>query len=206
MAARNHSSLSGSNHRRIEESASRHTRRILTLAEVRILDERIAAQGREIDDFLLENRRLAASHVAYKRDIAAAQQEVRRLSDTASSTNAETDAQVREVHERFLKSEAEARSIDIDGLSKELDRMRAEIKQHRDERAELTNKLNDIESDMLRSQPELQEFSELKAEIEAWQKEIRKGRYAEIIICVRNFSIVNLYIIRNEFDRVILSF
>lgn len=172
------------NHHRIEESVSRHPRRILTLTEVRILDERIAAQSREIEAILLDNRRLAASHVALKDDIAAQQQELRHLSTEASTAKAERDAQVREVYEQSLKVEAEARSIDVERLSSELERVRAGIKQHRDERAELSEKLKDIEGEISRSQPELKEFSDLKTEIEAWQKEIRRGRYAEIIFFI----------------------
>ncbi|PIM97661.1 hypothetical protein CDL12_29863 [Handroanthus impetiginosus] len=180
MAGRNHMPGSGlnlrSNHHPLEEPRLVQPHRRLAPAEVHLIEDRIAAQSREIQTLLRDNQRLATNHVALKQDVAAAQQEIRRLSATASAVKAERDAQVREVYERSIKLEAEARSTD--GLSAELDRVRADIKKLRDEREELSEKLKDIEGDTSRIRLELQQLPGLKAEIEAMQREIQQGRAA----------------------------
>ncbi|KAK6163810.1 hypothetical protein DH2020_000674 [Rehmannia glutinosa] len=150
--------------------------RRLTPTEVHLIEDRIAVQSREIQTLLLDNQRLAATHVALKQDVAAAQQDLRRVSATASSVKADRDTQVREVHERSLKLEAEARSID--GLSTELDRIRADIKVLRAERKGLSEKLKDIDDDTAMAHSELQQMPVLKAEIDAMQREIQRGRVA----------------------------
>lgn len=139
------------------------------------MEDRIAAQGREIQALILDNQHLAATHVALKQDVFAVQQEVRHLSATASSVKAEKDAQVREVYERYLKLEADARPIE--GLYAELDRVRAEVRERIAEREELSAKLNEIEGEIRRDK-ELQMLSDLKAEIQMMHKEIQRGRDA----------------------------
>ncbi|XP_057789732.1 protein FLC EXPRESSOR-like isoform X2 [Salvia miltiorrhiza] len=169
--------MAGRNHQRhADDTADLRPRRRLTPTDVRLIEERIAARSREIQTLLLDNQRLAASHVALKQDVVAAQQDLHRLSATASSVKAERDAHVREVYERSVKLEAEARSAD--GRSAELDRVRAEIKDLRAEREQLSEKLKEIQDDLARSHPEQQEFSDLKTDIEALHREIRKGRAA----------------------------
>ncbi|KAL1545028.1 protein FLX-like 1 [Salvia divinorum] len=169
MAGRKH-------HRHGDDSDDLRPRRRLTPSETRLIEDRIAARSREIQTLLLDNQRLAASHVALKKDVLAAQQDLHRLSATASSVKAERDTQVREVYERSLKLEAESRSAD--GLSPELNRVRVQIKDLRAKRQQLSDKLKEIQDDIARTQPEQQEFSELKADIEALHREVRKGRAA----------------------------
>ncbi|KAG6436765.1 hypothetical protein SASPL_101667 [Salvia splendens] len=143
----------------------------LTPTEIRLKEDLIAARSREIQTLLLDNQRLAASHVALKQDVLAAQQDLHRLSATASSVKAERDAQVREVYERSRKLEAESRSA-------ESNRVRAQIKDLRAERDQLSVKLKEVEDDIARTQPEQKEFSDLKADIEALRREVQKGRAA----------------------------
>ncbi|KAH6766054.1 hypothetical protein C2S52_017037 [Perilla frutescens var. hirtella] len=180
MAGRNHTTLSGSklrsDHRYADDPDVLRSHSRLTSIEVRLIEDRVAAQSREMETLFIDNQRLAASHVALKQDVVAAKQDLRRLSDAACSVKAERDAQVREVYERSLKLEAEARPND--GLSAELERIRAEIKVLRAEIEHLSKKLKGIEDDIAAAHPELQEFSELKTDIEAMQREIRKGRAA----------------------------
>lgn len=176
MAGRNHiPSKLRSDYRHADDLLRLRPHRRLTPTELCLIEDRIAAQSREIQTLLVDNQRLATSHVALKQDVVAAQQDLRHLAATASSVKAERDAQVREVYERSLKLQAEARPIDV--LSAELDRVRAEIKELRSEREQLAEKLKKIEDEIARTHPELQEFSELKTDIEATQREIRKGRY-----------------------------
>lgn len=186
MAGRNYIPASALNLRSDDLPAVRPHRR-LTPADLRLIEDRIATQHREIQTLLLDNQRLATSHVALKQEVIAAQQDLRRLVATSAIVKAERDAQVREVYERSVKLQAEVRPLQV--LTAELDRVRSEIKELRSEREQLTGKLRENEDEMARIRPALQEFSDLKTDIEAMQKEIRKGRYAIMhvafwILCV----------------------
>ncbi|KAL1552920.1 protein FLX-like 1 isoform X2 [Salvia divinorum] len=159
-------------HRHVDEITTvLRPHRRLTPADIRLIEDRMAARSREIQSLLLDNHRLAASHVALKQDVAAAQQDLHRLSATSSAVKAERDAHVREVYERSLEMEAGARSA-------ELNRVRAEIMDLRAERDQLSEKLKDIQDDLARFHPEQQEFSELKTDIETLHREVGKGRAA----------------------------
>ncbi|EYU45982.1 hypothetical protein ABFS82_04G084300 [Erythranthe guttata] len=181
MAGRNHNTpAAGLKHRhnnhRPRNDGVVHPHRRLTATEVRLIEDRIAAQSREIETLLLDNQRLATSYVALKQDLVAAEQELRHISATAASVKAERDAQVREVYERSLRLEDEARSVD--GISAELERVRADINALRSERKELLEKLKDIDGDVVTARAELQQLPDLKSEIEAAQIEIQRGRAA----------------------------
>ncbi|KAL2238388.1 UNVERIFIED_CONTAM: Protein FLX-like 1 [Sesamum indicum] len=194
MAGRNHIPVTGLNLRPdyhpLDGTPLLHLQRRLPPPEVHLIEDRIAAQSREIRTLLLDNQRLAATHVVLKQDVAAARQDLRRLSATASSVKAERDAQVREVYERSVKLEVEARCND--GLQAELDRLRVDIKELRDERKELAEQLKDVNGDIAITRSELQQLPDLKAEIGTMRREIQRGRAAvdyERQMQLRNFEL-----------------
>ncbi|GFY99351.1 hypothetical protein Acr_13g0007520 [Actinidia rufa] len=141
-----------------------------------LAEERIAAQHREIQSLLIDNQSLAATHVALKQEFSAAQQELRHLSAAAADIKAERNAQVRAVHERSLKMEAEVRSIDV--LSAELAHVRADVQKLTASRQELTVKLKAIDDDRARALSESKQFPAIKADIETMHQEIQRGRAA----------------------------
>ncbi|KAL0298090.1 UNVERIFIED_CONTAM: protein FLX-like 1 [Sesamum calycinum] len=178
MAGRNHNPATGLNLRQdyhpLDGTPLLHLQRRLPPPELHLIEDRIAAQSREIRTLLLDNQRLAATHVALKQDVLAARQDLRRLSATASSVKAERDAQVREVYERSVKLEVEARCNG--GLQAELDRIRADIKELRDEGEELAEELEDVNGDIASTRSELQQMPDIKAEIGIMRREIHRGR------------------------------
>lgn len=141
-----------------------------------LIGERIDAQHREIQALLLDNQRLAATHVALKQELAAAQQELRHLSAAAVEVKAETDAQVREVYEQSLKMEAEVRSIDA--LKGELNQVKADIQKLDASRQELVADLKTIDGDLTLAHSELQHLPAIEKEIENMHRELKKGRAA----------------------------
>ncbi|XP_057488083.1 protein FLX-like 1 [Actinidia eriantha] len=141
-----------------------------------LAEERIAAQHREIQSLLIDNQRLAATHVTLKQELSAAQQELRHLSVAAATVKAEKGAQVRAVHERSLKMEAEVRSIDT--LSAELAHVRTDIQKLTASRQELTVKLKAIDDDLVRTRSESKQLPAIKADIETMHQEIQRGRAA----------------------------
>ncbi|KAL2488621.1 Protein FLX-like 1 [Forsythia ovata] len=179
MASRNHIAPRGLNlrphqHRPLDDSRLLH--RPPPHAPPHLLEERVVAQSRDIEFLLLDNQRLANAHVALKRDLDAAEQDIRHLSATAASVKTERDAQVREVYERSLKLEAEARSVN--GLAAEVDQVRANIDELRAERKELAENLKQVDSDLAKTELELQQLAAVKAGTETMHKEIQRGRSA----------------------------
>ncbi|KAK2982737.1 hypothetical protein RJ640_025153 [Escallonia rubra] len=138
------------------------------------IEEHILAQRRDMQALLLDNQRLAATHVALKQELAAAQRDLRHFSATAAAVQADSESQVRDVFEQSLKTEAEARSIA--GLSIELGRVRDDIQKLSSDRNELTAKLQAINGDILRARSELHHLPAIQQEIEVMNREIQRGR------------------------------
>ncbi|XP_033510850.1 protein FLC EXPRESSOR isoform X1 [Nicotiana tomentosiformis] len=141
-----------------------------------LMDDREAAQEREIETLLLDNHRLASAHVALKQDLDAVQQELRHLSSTAATVKAERDAEVHEIYEKARRMEGEVHTVDE--LSVEMARVRTDIQNLNADRKELTAKLQEMEDDLVKVHSELQQFPVIKAEIESMRKEVQRGRAA----------------------------
>ncbi|XP_021278391.1 protein FLC EXPRESSOR [Herrania umbratica] len=140
------------------------------------LEDRISIQHREIQSLLLDNQRLAATHVALKQDLALAQQELRHLSAAAANVKAERDPEVREVYERSLKMNAEARAFDA--MSAELAHVRADVQKFAVDRQELTAQLEAVNNKLAKARAETKQAAVIKAEMETVRQEIHKGRSA----------------------------
>ncbi|KAG9160506.1 hypothetical protein Leryth_023335 [Lithospermum erythrorhizon] len=140
------------------------------------LEDRIADQHREIQALLLDNQRLAATHVALKQDVTASHQELRHLSATASAVRAESDAQVREVYEKALRLEAEANAVS--GYGEKLTKVKEDVMKLGEERKELEAELKGVEEELAKAKAELKQFPGIKAEIEDISKEIELGSAA----------------------------
>ncbi|XP_058075114.1 protein FLX-like 1 isoform X2 [Magnolia sinica] len=129
-----------------------------------------------IQTLLVDNQRLAATHVALKQELSAAQLELRHLSAAASKIKAERDAQVREVYERSLKLEDEVRSTDA--AAAELAQVRSDVQKLGSARQELAAQLQTLTGELARARTELQQVPTIKVEIETMQKELLRGRAA----------------------------
>ncbi|XVE79852.1 hypothetical protein DITRI_Ditri14bG0090100 [Diplodiscus trichospermus] len=140
------------------------------------LEDRVAIQHREIQSLLLDNQRLAASHLALEQDLSLAQQELRHLSAAAANVKAERDAEVREVYERSLKMDAEARAVDAMGA--ELARVRADVQKFTVDCQELKAQLDAISDELAKARTEAKQVPVIKTEMDAIRQEIHKGRTA----------------------------
>ncbi|OMO82913.1 hypothetical protein CCACVL1_11691 [Corchorus capsularis] len=140
------------------------------------LEDRIAIQNREIQALLLDNQRLAANHVALKQDLVLAQQEVRHISAAAATVKAERDAEVREVYERSLKLDAEARVVNA--MSAELAQVRADIQKFAVDRQELMAQLEEVNAELAKVRTEAKQVPGIMTEMEVLRQEIHKGRSA----------------------------
>ncbi|MQL74916.1 hypothetical protein Taro_007271 [Colocasia esculenta] len=141
-----------------------------------ILEERLAAQHREIQALLLDNQRLAATHVALKQELNASQHELRLAAAGAAKAKAERNAELREMYERTISMENEARSID--GMRAELAQVRSDVQKLEMVREELVGRLQGLKGDLARTKADLGQVPAIKADIESMHLELQRGRAA----------------------------
>ncbi|KAH1066708.1 hypothetical protein J1N35_031695 [Gossypium stocksii] len=168
--------MAGRNHLTPPSSLTRSVTERHIIHQHHHLEDRIAIQHREIQTLLLDNQRLAAAHVALKQDLALAQQEIRHLTAASANVKSERDAEVREVYERSLKMDAEARAVDA--MTTELACVRADVKKFMADNKELTAELEAVNDELAKARTDVKQVPVLMADMEAVRKEIHKGRTA----------------------------
>ncbi|XP_050367480.1 protein FLC EXPRESSOR [Argentina anserina] len=156
---------------------TRHLHRLPQIVNTTALEDRINLQQREIQSLLLDNQRLAATHVALKQELTAAQSDLRNLKAVAGQIKSERNAEVREVYDRSLKLDAELRGLD--DMTAELSIVRNDIEDLRTSRMELAEELKKIQGEIERARSdESKQFEASRDEIETLKVEIGKGRAA----------------------------
>ncbi|XP_078428679.1 protein FLX-like 1 [Wolffia australiana] len=141
-----------------------------------MVEEQLAAQHQEIQSLLVDNQRLATTHVALKQELAAAQHELRRAARAVGALHAENEAQLREMHEKSMKLESERRLAEA--KKAELMQVRGDIQKLNASRLELTDQVQVLSQDVARAAAELQQAPVLKAEIETMKQEVQRVRSA----------------------------
>ncbi|KAL0911378.1 hypothetical protein M5K25_019514 [Dendrobium thyrsiflorum] len=141
-----------------------------------LIDERLIAQNHEIQSLLVDNQRLAATHVALKQELAAVQHELQRASHAAGALQAERDAEFREVYDKSIKMEAEL--LAADAIKEDLIQVRGDIQKLSASRHDLSSQVQMLTQDLSRSSAELQQAPAIKAEIEAMKQEVQHARSA----------------------------
>lgn len=138
------------------------------------LEDRIAIQHREIQTLLVDNQRIAATHVALKQELAAAQHDLRALSASSATSKAERDAHVRELYDRSRTMEAELRGLDA--VAADLAQVRADVHKLSAARNDVAADLQALEDDLARARLDSKPVPAIKAEIETLNREIQRGR------------------------------
>ncbi|XVF04443.1 hypothetical protein REPUB_Repub05bG0083300 [Reevesia pubescens] len=141
-----------------------------------IFEERLAAQLQEIQGLLADNQRLAATHVALKQELEAAQYELQRMAHYADSLRMEKDVQMREMYEKSVRLEVDLRGVEA--MRAELVKVNADTKQLNAVRQDLTGQVQIMSQDLARLTGELQQAPALKAEIENVKQELQRARAA----------------------------
>ncbi|XAR68199.1 hypothetical protein NMG60_11003249 [Bertholletia excelsa] len=141
-----------------------------------IIEEQLAAQHQEIQGLLVDNQRLAATHVALKQELEAAQHELQRTAHYASSLHAEKDMHMRELYEKSIKMEMELGGVEA--MKAELLKVRADVKELTAAKQELTAQVQAMTQDMARVTADLQQAPALRAEIEVMKQELQRARAA----------------------------
>ena len=139
-----------------------------------IIEDHLALQHQDIQALLIDNQRLAATHVALKQEVEAAQHEIKLMAHAASSAQAEMDSQLREAFEKVMKLEADLRASDA--VRGELMQVRTDIQQLTAARQELTGQAEGLSQDLSRANLDLQQVPLLKGEIEGMRQELQRAR------------------------------
>lgn len=141
-----------------------------------IIEERLAAQHQDIQGLLLDNQRLAATHVALKQELEAAQHELQRMAHVADSLHAERDIQMRELYEKSVRLEVDMRGVET--MRAELLQVHSDVKELTAARQELTGQVQAMTQDLTRITADLQQVPALRAEIETVKQELHRARVA----------------------------
>ncbi|CAA6671995.1 unnamed protein product [Spirodela intermedia] len=139
-----------------------------------VIEEQLAAQHQEIQGLLIDNQRLAATHVALKQELAAAQHELRRVAHAVGAMHANNDSQLREMYEKSMKLESELRVAEA--MKAELMQVRGDIQKLNSVRQELTEQVQVLSQDVTRATADLQQTPLLKAEVENMKQEVQRVR------------------------------
>ncbi|XP_023524782.1 protein FLX-like 1 isoform X1 [Cucurbita pepo subsp. pepo] len=141
-----------------------------------IIEERLAAQHQDIQGLLLDNQRLAATHVALKQELEAAQHELQRMAHVADSLHAERDIQMRELYEKSVRLEVDLRGVET--MRAELLQVHSDVKELTTARQELNGQAQAMTQDLTRITADLQQAPALRAEIETVKQELHRARVA----------------------------
>lgn len=141
-----------------------------------ILEDRLAAQLQEIQGLLVDNQRVASTHVALKQELEATHYELQRMSQYANSFHAEKDMQMREMFEKSSKLEMDLHSVDA--MKAELMRVQSDIKELTVMRQDLMGQVQAMTQDLSRASADLQQVPALKAEIEHMRQEVDRAKAA----------------------------
>ncbi|KAK1322052.1 hypothetical protein QJS10_CPA03g01103 [Acorus calamus] len=141
-----------------------------------IIEDRLEEQHREIHSLLLDNQRLAATHVALRQELDVSQHELRLAAAASAADRAESDARVRDLLGRSSAAEEDARSVGA--VREEIARARAEAQRIAAGRGELVGRLEAVAAELGRARAEIERAPAIKAEIEVMHQELQRGRAA----------------------------
>ncbi|XWS34954.1 hypothetical protein CRYUN_Cryun21dG0081900 [Craigia yunnanensis] len=123
-----------------------------------------------------ENRLIIDDNTHLQRELTAAKDEIRRLSQVTNKLQAGKDAQTWELIDRGMKLEAELHASEL--LREEIMQLRNEIKKLHALRLELTTQLQGLTKEVNHLHAENQQLIAMTAEVEGMHKELVDARRA----------------------------
>ncbi|KAH9613493.1 hypothetical protein KSS87_021398 [Heliosperma pusillum] len=136
----------------------------------------VTAQVAEIDRLLSENRKLATSVRAMRMDLAAAQEEIKRVSSHIRSTETESDIQIRVLLEKIEKMESSIKAGD--GVKKDLQQAHKEAQSLLAARKELISNIQKASQEIEMYQTDIKNIPDMISEIDDMRVEHQRLRSA----------------------------
>jgi len=140
------------------------------------MEEELDLQYEEIQRLLAENRRLAATHVDLRRELAAAQDELHRLNQIVGNVKVDKERQARDLVDKCMNLESELRAVEP--LRNEVMQLRADTQKLNASRQELSAQVQALNQDLTRAQADLQQVPALRAELDSLRQELIRSRTA----------------------------
>ncbi|XP_021319478.1 LOW QUALITY PROTEIN: polyglutamine-repeat protein pqn-41 [Sorghum bicolor] len=136
-----------------------------------MLENKLAMQTAEVEKLIMENQRLASSHVVLRQDIVDTEKEMQMIRTHLGEVQTETDLQIRDLLERIRLMEADIHSGDA--VKKELHQVHMEAKRLITERQMLTLDIENVikELQKLSASGDGKSLPELLAELDGLRKE-----------------------------------
>ncbi|KAK7401548.1 hypothetical protein VNO78_13112 [Psophocarpus tetragonolobus] len=141
-----------------------------------IIEERLAAQHQDIQGLLGDNQRLAATHVALKQELEAAQHELQRVAHFRDSLRADTEGRMRDLFDKSAKLEAELRGAEA--ARAELLQVHADVKELNAVRQDLSGQVQAMTQDLARMSADAKRLPALRADVDAMKQELQCARAA----------------------------
>lgn len=122
----------------------------------------------------MDNQRLAASHLALKQDLEAANDELRKMARFSATLRAEKDAEISQVYEKSRRLEVDL--LEMDAMKDEMRKLEVENKELGAAKQELTGQVQLMRHQLARAGSELQQVRVLKEDIEGLNVELKRAR------------------------------
>ncbi|XP_016472430.1 protein FLX-like 4 [Nicotiana tabacum] len=158
----------------LHEELSAGRRRIDPLPPPELRDNRLAARAAELEQLAGDNHRLAATYVALKQDLAAAQREVEKLKEHIRSSQTESDIQIRLLLDKIAKMEVELRAGE--SARKDVQEAHLEARSLVTANMELSGKIHQAMQELERARADIKKLPEMHAELDTLRKEHQKLR------------------------------
>ncbi|XVF88076.1 hypothetical protein PTKIN_Ptkin19aG0020200 [Pterospermum kingtungense] len=147
---------------------------MLPFRQPELVEKKIASQPAEIERLSGDNHKLAATHVALRKDLITARDEALKLKEHIRSIQSESDIQIRVLQEKIAKMEAVIRVGD--SVKKELQQAHVELQNLVKARQGLITQIQQASQESLKTQADVKSLPELHAELEGLRKEHQKLR------------------------------
>ncbi|KAD2393574.1 hypothetical protein E3N88_40551 [Mikania micrantha] len=115
------------------------------------------------EGLLVDNQQLAATHVALKQELEAAQHELQQTDHFARNLLMKKDMQMRELYEKSAKMEHDFRMVE--GMRAELMQLHAVIRELTVTNQKLVSQVQAMTQDLSRANADLQQVQALRSEI-----------------------------------------
>ncbi|KAJ7295547.1 hypothetical protein O6H91_Y181300 [Diphasiastrum complanatum] len=141
-----------------------------------LIEHKLNSQHAEIQRLAAENQRLAATHVALRQELALAQQEVQRLQQALGGIQADKDARIRGLLDTQSKMEADLQGLET--LKAELHQARSDATKLNALRQDFSGQIQGLTQDLQRARADVQQIPSLRIENENLRQELQRARTA----------------------------
>jgi hypothetical protein len=147
-----------------------------------VLEQKLVAQREEAQKLAVENDRLTASHASLRKELAVAQQELQRLQAQGDAAKAAEEQEMRGLLERVAKMEADLKAFET--VKAELQQAHAEAQSLMGVRQKMAVDVQKLSKDLQRNLGEAPQHPALMAEHDAARQEYQHLRCVSCRVCL----------------------